>query len=133
MTTQAQDEAPPRAPLDTSAGYQAELARIKSARLAERLHYFAHDPRIPAGVLRTWALSYLRWRAGDIDRHGTPVEYPAPPSASIPGVAGADALEAIAQVEAVCREALPNFRPRALRAMARELPPTPPRQEAIHR
>lgn len=104
------DAAPaPRAPTEQSKPYLDEYARIKSDRLRERLHYLAHDPRIPAGTLRVWALSLMRWRAGDVDRHRTPILYPTPPSASL-GIAPAEALEAIADVDRVVAELVPDFR-----------------------
>lgn len=99
------------APLETSAKYREVYDAIKSPELQKRLHSLAHDDRIPSGVMRVWALKLLRWRAGDVDRFGTFVLYPVPPSDKVD-------METILNVDRiVTRELLPEFRSRQWRSL----------------
>lgn len=106
--------------------YTDELEKIRHPGLRKRIDELARDPRIPAGVLRVWAVALMRWRVGDRDRFGQPVGYPVPPSASIPGVSGERAIELIQGVDKVVHEHLPEFRPHNLRRFTVGYVPPPP-------
>lgn len=105
--------------------YRTEYEAIKNPELQAALHRLAHDDRIPAGLLRAWALALMRWRVGDRPRS------PLPPSASIPGVSGQAALDLIRHVDTVVLELVP-WRSGPLAALTidtgevlERIPPTP--------
>lgn len=93
-----------RAPLDESATYRDAYQAMRPGPLRDRLHSLAHDPRIPNGIMRAWALQLMRWRAGDTDRYGNAIVLTAPPSASV-------RLDTILDVQRLVeRELVPDFR-----------------------
>jgi hypothetical protein len=101
---------------DQHRAYLAVYRAIGSDPLRDRLHALAHDERIPAGIVRAWALQLMRWRVGDLDRGGQPVTYPCPPSGSV-------AVEVIMAVDRVVCEHVPDFRSERWRALAADEDP----------
>lgn len=101
---------------DDSSAYSEVYHQMVPSALRDELHRLAHDPRIPAGKARAWALRNMRWRAGDRDGYGNIVHSPpAPPSAAI-GIA------AVVQLVRVTEELTPDFRGSRWRRL-RALPP----------